>query len=125
MVYSNLTASRMYQHTLFGQHTTFVSELPSLKHCCAVALNDRRCVHVLVYYHGNATKAEPASGMSALTVAFSKYNDKLAAFLMHYGADPDVQDGKGATARSLAKKPELQELIDRWDKDGAMAFEVC
>lgn len=79
---------------------------------------------MLINYNANATKAEPATGMSALTVAFSQSNEPMATLLLHYGASPDIEDGKGATARSLAKKPHMQALIDRWDKHGTMAFEV-
>eukprot|EP00892_Ulva_mutabilis_P003570 jgi/Ulvmu1/1585/UM111_0013.1 len=89
----------------------------------AVLLDSRRCARVLVNYNANATKPEPASGMSALTIAFSASNDLMATLLLSYGASPDTADGKGATARSLAKKPDMQALIDRWDKNGAMDFE--
>lgn len=91
----------------------------------AVALNARKCAHVLVNYQANATKPEPGSGMSALTIAFSKANEAMATLLLQYGASPDAKDAKGNTARSLATKDNMKALIEGWDKHGAMAFEVC
>lgn len=91
----------------------------------AVALNASKCAHVLVNYQANATKSEPGSGTSALTIAFSKANVPMATLLLQYGASPDIKDAKGNTARSLATQDRMKALIEGWDKHGAMAFEVC
>lgn len=49
----------------------------------------------------------------------------MAELLMKFGADPDAADGSGRTGRSLMKKNgRLQELVEKWDADGAAAFEV-
>ena len=89
-----------------------------------MAKKDRKCTRVLVNYRANATMFEPATGMSALTTAFTNSHEVIAKLLLQYGADHDVVDAKGNTARSLAKKPGMKALLDLWDQDGAMALEV-
>lgn len=50
----------------------------------------------------------------------------MAELLMKFGADPDAADGSGRTGRSLVKKnAKLREIVNKWDADGATAFEVC
>lgn len=87
---------------------------------------DLRTAEVLLNYRASATRVELSSGLSAITAAFKKLNAPMAELLMKFGADPDAADGSGRTGRSLMKKnSKLQELVDRWDSDGAAAFEVC
>lgn len=90
----------------------------------AVYRGDTKCAHVLVNYQANATLTEPSSGMSALTIAFSATNEPMARLLLQYGANPDVKDSKGKSARSLAEKHDMKHLINDWDEFGAQAFEV-
>lgn len=90
----------------------------------AVTRADLRTAEVLLNYRANATRVELSSGLSAVTAAFSKLNSPMAELLMKFGADPDATDGSGRTGRSLMKKnAKLQELVDRWDANGAAAFE--
>jgi ankyrin repeat protein len=62
--------------------------------------------------------------MTALTLATSKGNEQMVRLLLQYGGNPDASDGTGSSARLLAKKKGIKELISKWDDFGAAAFEV-
>jgi hypothetical protein len=92
----------------------------------AVIRADLLTAEVLLSYRANTTRPEPSTGLSGVTAAFKQLNAPMAELLLKYGADPDAPDGNGRTGRSLMKKNgKLQELLQKWDENGALAFEVC
>lgn len=70
----------------------------------AVQKNDLVAADYLLAYHANSSTLEPASGTTALTMAFSLAHVPLARMLMHYGGNPDVVDKTGNSARTLVKR---------------------
>ena len=92
----------------------------------AVTRADLRTAEALLNYRAYTSRVELSSGMSAITAAFTKLNAPMVELLMKFGADPDAADGSGRTGRTLVKKnAKLQEIVDKWDADGSVAFEVC
>ena len=79
---------------------------------------------VLLDFHANASAIEPSTGATAMTAAFSANAADVAELLLQYGGNPDAADSNGKTARAVAKKGKLQELLASFDEGGAEAFEV-
>ena len=60
---------------------------------------------------GASVNAQVTGGSTPLMVAVVARNPRLVAFLMQNGANPEIQDKRGATAISLARKINRPDLV--------------
>lgn len=104
----------------------------------AVRANNPMVAEHLLIYRANATLPEPASGSSAVVVAFSQEDasvgksqngffivfigknsvcaSQMAKLFLKYGASPDAIDGNGESARSVPRRgQELTDMLAAFD----------
>ncbi|GIL50893.1 hypothetical protein Vafri_6859 [Volvox africanus] len=89
----------------------------------AVRSKDQAGVLALLEQGALAKAHEPATGATALHVAFKENLPGIAVLLLAHGADPAATDKSGATARSVATGKEFVEILKLYDEKGALAFE--
>lgn len=89
----------------------------------AVKIGDMKYIDSILQYGGKAQAEDPATGTTALHVAFQKNLPQVAYLLIKYGADPNTADKSGKKARDAATAPELHEMLQSYDNNGAEAFE--
>ncbi|GMH40195.1 hypothetical protein BSKO_08099 [Bryopsis sp. KO-2023] len=107
-----------------GQDANAPNEEGHLALVTAVKTKNIEIATFLLTYSANASISEPISGTSAIVAAFAEGDAQMSRLLLKYGADPDIEDGNGATARSVVPDDaEFVEMLEGYDARGPMAFE--
>ncbi|EFJ44926.1 hypothetical protein VOLCADRAFT_109906 [Volvox carteri f. nagariensis] len=89
----------------------------------AVRSKDQAAVLALLEQGALAKSHEPATGVTALHVAFKESLPGIARLLLAHGANPDATDKSGTAARAVASGKELSEILKLYDEKGPLAFE--
>ncbi|KAG1670297.1 hypothetical protein FOA52_003647 [Chlamydomonas sp. UWO 241] len=91
--------------------------------CEAVKTGDVRFVDALIQHGVIVSVKQPYTGESPILIAMEYNLPEIAELLLAYGADPEAQAKSGKTAIEAASSDALKAVVERWKKDGAMAFE--
>lgn len=91
--------------------------------CEAVKTRELKYVDALIQHGVTVSVKEPYTGASPILIAFQNNLPDIARMLLAYGADPEAQAKNGKSAEDVASSAAIKDLLDRWIKDGPMAFE--
>ncbi|GFH13727.1 uncharacterized protein HaLaN_09667 [Haematococcus lacustris] len=91
----------------------------------AVRSKDVKYVDALIQFGARANSKDPATGVPPVLLAFSTGQTEVARLLLAYGADIDMLDKSGKSARELQGSEDIAALVKLYDANDAhaLAFE--
>ncbi|GMH34785.1 hypothetical protein BSKO_02646 [Bryopsis sp. KO-2023] len=90
----------------------------------AVRTGNLEIAKLLLAHRVAASIFEPVAKTNAIVAAFGYGDAEMSRLLLQFGANPDIEDDDGNTARSVAPYcSEFLEILSEYDADGSMAFE--
>ncbi|GMH34776.1 hypothetical protein BSKO_02637 [Bryopsis sp. KO-2023] len=90
----------------------------------AVRIGNLEIAKLLLAHRVAASIFEPVAKTNAIVAAFGYGDAEMSRLLLQFGANPDIEDDDGNTARSVAPYcSEFLEILSEYDADGSMAFE--